>query len=254
MKKTFLGALIGLVGLFAAGTAAEALDAETCPKSPMRVLVLGDSLADGLWASLNRFYTQCETMRVVRLTAVSDGLAKTSDRDWIQRYLAKAGEPKDKTKDIVVVQIGANDITFIRNGRSRESFNTEAWNQLYHQRVSELTRILGARSAEVFWFGLPIVGNTKWEPSYQIISQLQADAVRGSGGTFIDIHQLTTFGTGDFAMNASFDGRVLQMRAPDKVHFTNPGYDYVASQVLDEIAVLIANTNRRIALQDVELQ
>lgn len=252
MRKHLLGAVLGLLALtMAAGGAQAATD---CPKSPMRVMVVGDSLADGLWASLHRVFAQCDTMNVVRLTAVSDGLAKTSGKDWIQRYFAKAGKTRDKSADIVIVQIGANDITAIRNGRTRESFNTETWNALYQQRVMEMTATFDANAAEVFWFGLPIVGNTSWEPSYQIISQLQSAAVRKAGGHFIDIHELTKFGTGAFSMSGNFGGRVMQMRAADKVHFTKPGYDYVAGVVLPEIEKVIANHNRRIALQDVELQ
>jgi len=254
MRKYLFGLVIGVLGLVASGDSARALDSSACPKVPMRVLVMGDSLADGLWASLKRFYAQCSTMKVVRLTAVSDGLAKTSDRDWIQRYLRTAGEPKDRSKDVVVVQIGANDITAIRNGRTRESFNTQEWNQLYLGRVASLTKVLGDRSAEVLWFGLPIVGNTKYEPAYQIISKLQAAGVRRAGGKFIDIHRLTQFGTGAFAMRGNVNGRILQLRAPDKVHFTKPGYDYVASVAVGEIAKAIADTNRQVALQDVELQ
>ncbi len=254
MRSYLLGVVMGLVGLVAAGSGAQALDSSSCPKAPMRVIVMGDSLADGLWASLKRFYAQCDTMNVVRLTAVSDGLARSSDQDWIQRYLRKAGEPSDRSKDVFVVQIGANDITAIRNGRSRESFNTSQWNQLYAQRVATLTKVLGDRSAEVLWIGLPVVGNTNYEPSYQIISKLQSGAVRRAGGKFIDIHKLTQFGTGTFSMNGTINGRLMQLRAPDKVHFTKPGYDYVASVAVGEIAKAIANTNRQVALQDVKLQ
>lgn len=151
MKKTLVAALVGLFGLIASGQSAQAVDATACPNSSMRVIVLGDSLADGLWASLTRFYAQCDTMKVVRLTAVSDGLAKTSDQEWIQRYLRSAGQPEDPLRDVVVVQMGANDITYIRNGRSREGFGTETWQALYTQRVAEITRQLSARSAGVFW-------------------------------------------------------------------------------------------------------
>ncbi|WP_172298735.1 GDSL-type esterase/lipase family protein [Pseudoruegeria sp. HB172150] len=254
MREMLAAAMLGLLALLATGAGAEAVDAPECPKTPMRVLVLGDSLAEGLWGSLHRAFARCDTMNVVRLTSVSDGLAKTSDEDWLGRYFATAGEPSEDTTDVVIVQLGANDITTIRNGRTRESFNTDTWNSLYTQRVAHLTRALGDRSAAVYWFGLPVVGNTSWEPSYQIISQLQADAVRKAGGNFVDIHEFTKFGTDDFAMNGKLNGRLMQLRAPDKVHFTKPGYDLVASRILGELEKLIANTNRRIALQDVKLQ
>ncbi len=256
MKRSWIRAVIGLVAMFSGAPAELALaqTAPACPSAPMRLVVLGDSLADGLWASFQRSFAQCDTMDVVRLTAVSDGLAKSSGAEWIDRYMTQAGLPQDGTTDVAVVQIGANDINFIRNGRSREIFNTELWNELYAERVGEIAATLAAHSAEVFWVGLPVVGNSNFEPGYQIISALQHDAVRRAGGTFIDIHELTQFGTGEFAMSGKVGGQLVKMRAADKVHFTLPGYDVVAQEILDDLVDIIDATNRRLALQDVQIQ
>ena len=256
MKLRLIGAVIGLAAMFAGATGgmARAENAPACPTSPMRIVVMGDSLADGLWASFQRSFVQCDTLEVVRLTAVSDGLAKSSGTEWIERYETKAGLPEGGITDVAVVQIGANDINFIRNGKSREIFNTGLWDELYSKRVREITGTLRAHSAEVFWIGLPVVGNNKFEPNYQIITALQKDAVRKAGGKFVDIHELTQFGTGEFAMSGKVDGRLVKMRAADKVHFTLPGYDMVARAVLDDLVDIIIATNRRLALQDVQIQ
>lgn len=250
----FAGALGALSVLGGAGAVARAEPAPACPSAPMRLVVMGDSLADGLWASFQRSFVACDTMEVVRLTAVSDGLAKSSGEDWIARYMAEVGMPQEGTTDVAVVQIGANDINFIRHGNSREIFNTALWNELYAERVGEVVGALDDHSAEVFWVGLPVVGNQKFEPNYQIISALQHEAVRKAGARFIDIHELTTFGTGAFAMSGKVDGRVVKMRAADKVHFTLPGYDMVARAVLDDLTDIIVATNRKLALQDVSAQ
>ncbi|MCB1357017.1 MAG: DUF459 domain-containing protein [Maritimibacter sp.] len=256
MKVRLIGAVFGLAAMVLGATAglARAESTPACPTAPMRLVVLGDSLADGLWASFQRSFAACDTLEVVRVTAVSDGLAKSSDEEWISRYMTQAGLPEDGTTDVAVVQIGANDINFIRNGNSREIFNTELWNELYAQRVREVTGTLGAHSAAVFWVGLPVVGNNKFEPSYQIITAVQKQAVRKAGGKFVDIHELTKFGTGDFAMSGKVDGQIVKMRAADKVHFTLPGYDMVARAVLDDLVDIINATNRRLALQDVKIQ
>ena len=256
MKLRLIGAVIGLAVMVAGavGGIARADTAPACPTAPMRIVVLGDSLADGLWASFQRSFATCDTLEVVRLTAVSDGLAKSSGEEWIDRYMTKAGLPEDGTTDVAVVQIGANDINFIRNGNSREIFNTELWNELYAARVREITGTLREHSAAVFWVGLPVVGNNKFEPNYQIITAVQQQAVRKAGGKFIDIHELTKFGTGDFAMSGKVDGQIVKMRAADKVHFTLPGYDMVARAVLDDLIDIINATNRRLALQDVQIQ
>ena len=83
---------------------------------------------------------------------------------------------------------------------------------------------------------------------------MQKNAVNAAGGTFIDIHQLTQFGTGDFAMNGTYQGKLTKLRAADKVHFTKSGYDYVAAEVLDDLARITLERDRRAALKDVQLQ
>jgi len=243
-----------LAGLMSGPSVAAIAGPPACPKFATRIVVLGDSLADGLWGSLRRTYARCPMIETLRLTKVSDGLAKTSSDGWLARYTEVATDLKTSESDIVIVQIGANDITTIRNGHSRETFSTEAWNKLYSERVMGLMRGLRARAGSVIWFGLPIVGKSSFETPYNSISALQQAAVKSAGGTFIDIHDLTKFGTGDFAMNGSYEGRVQQLRASDKVHFTRSGYDYVAGVVLDDLTRIIAERDRRAAIQNVQLQ
>ena len=245
--------LCGLI-LAAAALPAYAIEEVACPKEPTRFVVLGDSLADGLWGSIFRSYARCDTVETLRLTSVSDGLAKTDAEKWLNRYRDAATTLDTRESDVVIIQIGANDITTIRNGRSRESFATEEWTAAYAGRVNDLTRGLKDSVAQVIWFGLPIVGKTKLEEPYQAISNLQKTTVSAAGGMFIDIHQLTQFGTGDFAMNGTYQGKLTKLRAADKVHFTKSGYDYVAAEVLDDLARITLERDRRAALKDVQLQ
>jgi hypothetical protein len=98
------------------------------------------------------------------------------------------------------------------------------------------------------------VGKANLEPGYRTISGIQQNAVTRSGGVFIDIHKLTKFGTGAYSQNGSFGGRLVQLRAGDKVHFTKAGYDYVASAVLKRLVKITSERDRRAALKNVELQ
>lgn len=247
---------LAAVALLCGASFAQAAEAEPplCPTVGMRIVVLGDSLADGLWGSLYRSFARCETMETLRLTTVSDGLAKTSSEGWLDRYSAAATPMNRRDSDIIIVQIGANDITTIRNGSSRESFSTPEWDKLYSDRVLQLTEGLRASASTVIWFGLPIVGKSDLEAPYQMITALQQKAVTTAGAIWVDTHDLTKFGTEDFAMNGSYDGKLQQLRASDKVHFTKSGYDYVAYQVLDDLTKIILDMNRKAALQNVQLQ
>lgn len=250
----FFAALFLAASFYVNPAYAAAVAAADCPVQPVRFVVLGDSLADGLWGSIFRTYAGCGSVETVRLTAVSDGLAKTGAEGWLARYAGVASAPESRGNDVVIVQIGANDITTIREGRTRESFSTQAWDTLYSARVAGLTSGLRAQAPQVIWLGLPIVGKSRLEGPYQTISKLQRAAVRQSGGIFVDIHNLTMFGTGAFAQNGTYLGRLRQLRAADKVHFTKLGYDYVAEAILGDLAQITLNRDRRAALQNVPLQ
>jgi hypothetical protein len=244
--------LIGL-GLPMSAIAAE-VGTGPCPTANMRIVVLGDSLADGLWGSLYRNFARCQSIETLRLTVVSDGLAKSSSEDWLERYATATTALNTHESDVIVVQMGANDITTIRDGRSRLSFSTPEWDKAYSDRVTQLTEGLRAKSAKVIWFGLPVVGKSDLETPYQTITALQYRAALDAGAEWIDTHDLTKFGTGDFAMNGSFGGKLQQLRASDKVHFTKSGYDFVAGEVIDDLTRIIASKNRKATLQNVQLQ
>jgi hypothetical protein len=216
----------------------ERLDSLPCPEAPLRLAVMGDSLADGLWGAIFRAFLRCPAVTVLRLTAVSDGLARTAPEDWLAR-LPPAGPAGGR--DVVVVQLGANDITSIRRGTGREVFGTEGWKTLYRDRVEALAQGLAAAGAErVFWFGLPVVGQTRLEPDYRTISALQAEGAAAGGAVFVDIHGLTMFGAEGFTLNAEVDGGTRQVRATDQVHFTELGYDLVAAAIRADLARLLA--------------
>jgi len=227
-----------------------------CPAGPIRIAVLGDSLADGMWGSFFRAFARCALVEVARVTAVSDGLAKTAPEEWLGRFdadMPSAAAPRPV--DIAVVQIGANDVTGIRVGARRASFGADAWDALYAERAEALASGLGERTAAVFWIGLPIVGKARLEPDYATISAVQAEAAARGGAEFLDIHALTRFGAEGFVMNAAVDGGgVRQLRASDQVHFTELGYDLVARRMAERLRELFETSRRDEALGGAALQ
>ena len=83
MPKRFAAALLLLVPGFA--SAQSTLSEMDCPAEPVRIAVLGDSLADGLWGSFYRAFAQCGSVDVLRRSTVSDGLAGSDAEDWLSR-------------------------------------------------------------------------------------------------------------------------------------------------------------------------
>ena len=219
-----------------------------CPAEPVRIAVLGDSLADGLWGSFYRAFADCASVDVLRRSTVSDGLAGNDAEDWLGRLEG------DGPLDLVVVQIGANDIINIREGRERYIAGTPEWDVAYAARAEALAAGLQGVAGEVIWMGLPIVGRAQYEDSYRNISALQAEAVTKAGVRFVDTHTPTTFGQGAFVMSAEVDGAVRQIRASDQVHFTELGYDVVAGLIRADVAQIFQARSRAVAIDALQLQ
>ena len=220
-----------------------------CPSDPVSIVVLGDSLADGLWGSFWRAFATCDTVRVLRRTQVSDGLARTGPDEWVSRLGSEA-----VGADLIVVQIGANDITNIREGTTRHVFGTDDWRDAYGTRARTLAMQLRGQAPRLVWMGLPIVGQERFESAYQEITALQEAAVTEAGGLFVDTHAPTTFGGDAFVMTAEWDGSVRRMRVADQVHFTELGYDVVAGLLAGEVARTFEAVARDAAMGGLTLQ
>jgi len=249
--------LLALTAAFTPTAGAAEQAPPLCPEQPIRVAVLGDSLADGVWGSLYRSYIGCETVTVLRLTTVSDGLARTSPDDWLTRLSAATGATG--RAEVVIVQIGANDLVAIRDGTSRAVWGAPGWGALYQARARQLTERLASGADQVFWLGLPVVGTEKLETAYTQISMLQAEAVaEAAAGSaraeFFDIHTITMFGADGFTQNAEVNGELRQVRAGDQVHFTEAGYDLVRGVVQPGLEGVMKARDATAAIKSLALQ
>ena len=252
-----LALALGLTAAITSPAGAAGKSPPLCPEQPIRVAVLGDSLADGVWGSLYRSYIGCETVTVLRLTTVSDGLAKTPPDDWLIRLSAATGDAGPA--DVVIVQMGANDLLSIREGTSRAVWGAPGWDALYQARARQLTERLASVADQVFWLGLPVVGTDKLEAAYTQISTLQADAVAGAAAAsakaeFFDIHTITKFGADGFTQNAEVNGELRQVRAGDQVHFTEAGYDLVRGVVQPGLEGVMKARDATAAIKSLALQ
>lgn len=234
-----------------------ALHERYCPAQNATIAVVGDSLADGLWGALYRRFLECKTVSVLRVTAVSDGLTKTTPEAWTQRVADAMGETSGS--DVVLVQIGANDIQAIREGNSRVVFRDPSWDRAYAERAMALAGQLSESAQELVWLGLPVVGNESLEPDYRHVTFLQQGAVTaaaqaGINAAFVDIYAITMFGSGAFTQNGDVNGVLKQLRARDQIHFTDLGYDLVLAVVWPQVEAVLKAKDADVALDSVVLQ
>jgi len=79
-----------------------------------RVVVLGDSLGDGLWSGLYRAFEEDATLEFMQRAKPSTGFARTDSYDWNAEV---ADLLKTETYQIAVIMFGANDTQPIKSGK-----------------------------------------------------------------------------------------------------------------------------------------
>lgn len=198
------------------------------------MVVLGDSLARGLWHGLYTTYRRTRDVEVVREAKSATGLVRDDEYDWF----ARANDVVRGEKiDVAVVLIGGNDRQDIRDGRQRHERMGEAWQEAYAKRVSRFMQTFTERGIKIYWVGLPTVRSGRMERDYAVMNRIfQSEAAR-HGATFIDIFSEFRDARGRYqAHGPDLDGRTRQIRDNDGLHFTTPGYLVLASIVAARIA------------------
>ena len=217
---------------------ARATDPLPCPPSSRTVAVMGDSLADGIWATLRRGWHGCDTVRLLRLSEVSDGLAMTNGTRWANRLQTALD---GNAADILIFQLGANDARRIRVDGQSLRYGTPEWQAEYRARIADFAERAQTLANQIFWVGLPVVGDVEQDGEYQYISGLiEAELAcprwrRCQGLRFVDVYEATQFGTGGFVRSTTIEGRARRLRAGDQIHFTDFGYDQVLLSFWSEI-------------------
>jgi len=220
--------IIGLVA--AALTAALAQTAqfqrsyiEPFPKGDRyRVLVVGDSLADGLWTGLYRSFQEDGNMEVVNKSKSSTGFARIDSYDWSKEIEAVL---KDDTYQIAVVMFGANDDQGIRSGKDSLKPGTDAWGETYGQRVEAFVKKLRAKNMAVYWVGLPIMRSPDQSDHAEALNEVYREKSFINGSKFIDTWSGFTDESGRYsAFGPDMSGQVRRLRDDDGVHFTSRGY------------------------------
>jgi len=237
------------------GMAGAASGALYCPTQPTDIAVMGDSLADGVWGALERGWSACGEVTLHRVTAVSDGLAVHDAATWIGRLAASLG-PEGRA-EVVIIQLGANDIRPLRTAEGRATFGTDAWKAAYGNRATELLKGVANHASAAIWLGLPVVGDSRLESSYVEVSAVQSAAATGATALparFVDLHEATEFGTGGFVQSAEVDGTMTQLRAPDLIHFTARGYDLVLATFAGDLEKRLRARDAKATLGGMALQ
>ena len=202
---------------------------------PIRVLVLGDSLADGLWAGVYRTLRGTDDVSVDRHTRVSSGLSRPDFHDWDDELSSVLAQ---QDLDIAIVSIGLNDgQPVFHEGRWDHDFATPEWDVIYRGRVEAFMTQLVDAGIPTFWMGLPTVRSDQFDERVQHMNAIYRDAAAETGVYFVETRGVTADDTGAYAAYLNDDeGRQRLMRANDGIHFTGRGYEMLGRVLVDAMA------------------
>jgi hypothetical protein len=219
-----------------------------------RVVVLGDSLGDGLWSGLYRAFEEDATLEFMQRAKASTGFARTDSYDWNAEV---ADLLKKETYQIAVIMFGDNDAQPIRSGKDWLKAGSEGWRDIYGQRVEAFIKKLRAANIAVYWVGLPIMRSPGQNGDAEAMNEVFREKAFINGAKFIDTWNGFTDEAGRYsAYGPDMTGQVKRLRADDGVHFTMRGYLKLAHFVEKELRrdLNLAKIERNIPLAGNEVE
>jgi hypothetical protein len=186
-----------------------------------RIVVLGDSLGDGLWAGLYRAFQEDATLEFLQRSKKSTGFARTDRYDWnkeIDQII------KDDNYHVAVVMFGANEGQSIKEDGKVLKFGTEEWREAYGKRVEKIIKKLRAANIATYWVGLPVMRSPGQTSNAEKLNDVFRERAFINGAKFIDTWEGFVDDSGRYsAYGPDMSGKVKRLRANDGVHFTRRG-------------------------------
>ncbi|MEL6967068.1 MAG: DUF459 domain-containing protein [Pseudomonadota bacterium] len=195
------------------------------------IVVLGDSLGDGLHQGLTRLNKGNDRVKVTKKSKVNTGFVRVDRYDWNKaaRKIAKTGN-----YDIGVVLIGLNDLQSFREKGRRHHFKTDGWMKRYRDRIDTMMQDLKAAGMAVYWTSIPIT--KRYQKEYKFLNTLFAEAAAKNGVRFVDTWSPLANAQGKYTpFHRDTSGKRKNIRMRDGIHFTPTGYLIFAKFVDDAI-------------------
>lgn len=213
-----------------------------------RIVVVGDSLGEGLWGGLYRAFEDDPTLDFIQRSKKSTGFVNTRRYNWngeIDKIL------KEGNYHVAVVMFGANDARPIRKDGKLLKVGTEEWREAYGERIEKFIRKLRAANVATYWVGLPVMRSPGQSANAEKLNDVFRERAFVNGAKFVDTWEGFVDEQGRYsAYGPDMSGNVKRLRANDGKHFTMRGNLKLAHFVEKELRkdINLAKTERNIPL------
>ena len=209
------------------------------PAETRRIVVVGDSLADGMAAGLADALTDLPQLDVQKRIKASSGFVREDLYDW--RKVARDLVAEGKLAAVVVL-LGSNDRQAMQTPSGRFQPLSDGWRTEYVARVDEFLRILREADVTVYWTGLPPMPGNRVSADMEALNEITRERALAAGAKFIDVWDGFADDDGRYTpVGPDLTGAIRRLRAGDGVHFSRNGNDKLAHYVEEEIRLDFAS-------------
>ena len=195
-----------------------------------RVLVVGDSQAQGLAGGLQRILLRDREWRVIDRSHISTGLYSAVKFDW---PAAAPGIADKERGAVAVVMFGANDRPNIRSKGAIDPQRVDTWTAPYCAHIRAVATGLKRSCSGVVWVGHPIVRDPVYAEDMAFLNSLYEAEAIAVGARWFPSWPLFADKDGQYtAHGKALDGHTERLRADDGVHLTAAGYDVLANALM----------------------
>ena len=221
--------------LFTCALSVRALRTARAAEVTTRVLVVGDSQAQGLAGGLQRQLRGDSSCRVIDRSRIATGLCSPSRFNW---PAAAPGVGEAERGAIAVVMFGANDRPPVHLHGHVDDKLAASFAASYGAYVRAICEGLKRSCAAVIWVGHPIVRDPVYAEDMAMLNRLYAAQSMAAGADWFPCWALFVDTDGNYApYGKGIDGQTTRLRADDGVHLTGAGYDVLARALLPVIGL-----------------
>lgn len=199
-----------------------------------KVLLIGDSLMQGLAPHLNTLLKRHYKVITMDLSRHSTGLTYPAFFDWPATVKA-AFELEHYA--CVIVFLGANDPWDIPTKGHYIHFGSKEWKAIYHERVASIINTANTHHARILWLGAPPMGREDLVKKIPVLNEIYAEEAAKVPLTarYLATASTITENGVDFSKFLTIPERgSVMIRADDGVHFTTQGQRLLATFTLTQ--------------------
>lgn len=213
--------------------------------APLRVVVAGDSTANGVGERLKVAASEDPTLAIDVQGEVATGLTRSDYFNWGQRMSELVGELEP---EVVLFMVGANDSQAVLepDGTVVAAYGTPGWEDAYRRRVAGIMDLAEGDGRRLVWIGQPKVGDSGVARTVEAVNRIAAEeADERPWVTFFDLAAVVAGPGGRFAEYVTFDdGETVRCYAGDGIHLSMACLDRSMDELLPSLRDLVAGGSR----------